>query len=117
MKTLPVRYSGRSGEWVYYVRGKKQCRRRYVRPRDPRTPAQLRVRAAFGAASRFWSHTLELTEAQRDAWEAAANKRQSRPRLGQSGPLTGQQYFMAKACRLKGGRASPRAPLCRGRTR
>ena len=80
MRTIPVRFSGRSGEWVYYVRGNKQCRRRYVVPKDPRTPAQMRVRAAFGAASRYWSHTLELTEAQRDAWEAVANKRHSRPR-------------------------------------
>ena len=105
MKTIPVRYSGRSGEWVYYMRGRKQCRRRYVVPKDPRTPAQLRVRATFGAASHYWSHTLDISEAQRDAWEAAANKRKSRPRLGQSGPLTGQQYFMAKACRW--GRGSP----------
>ena len=72
MKTLPVRYSGRSGEWVYYVRGNKQCRRRYVRPKDPRTPAQLRVRAAFGAASRFWSHADLLSDQDRDTWEAAA---------------------------------------------
>ena len=47
--------SGRRGEWVYYMRGNKQCRRRYVRPRDPRTPAQLRVRQTFGAASKAWS--------------------------------------------------------------
>ena len=98
MKTQPVRFSGRSGQWVYYVRGNKQCRRRYVVPKAPRTPAQLRVRAAFGAASHYWSHTLEITDPQRDTWEAAANRRHSRVRLGQSGPLTGQQYFMARAC-------------------
>ncbi len=92
--------SGREGDWVYYVRGTKQFRRRYVRPVDRRSPAQLRVRAALGAASKFWSHNLEITEAQRDAWEAAANKRQSRVRLGQSGPLTGQQHFVGRACAL-----------------
>ena len=38
--------SGRWGDWVYYVRGGEQCCRRYLMPRDPRTPAQLRSRAA-----------------------------------------------------------------------
>lgn len=50
----PLR-SGRRGQWVYYMRGNKQCRRRYVCPRDPRTPGQLRSRQTFGAASKAWS--------------------------------------------------------------
>jgi hypothetical protein len=41
--------SGRWGQWVYYLRSKKQCRRRYVRPHDPPTPGQLRRGAALGA--------------------------------------------------------------------
>jgi hypothetical protein len=34
-----------------------------------------------------------LTQAQRDAWDAAGPKVQSAKRLGSSGPLTGQQHF------------------------
>ena len=65
----------------------KQIRRPYVRPHDPRTPAQLRSRARLSAASSKYSYSL--TEKQRNACIAAGAKRRSRPRLGQSGPLTG----------------------------
>src|SRR5512146_269128 len=99
--------SGRFGDWVYFVRNGKQCRRRFVVPTDRRTPGQLRTRATFAAASKYWSHSLDLTDSERDAWEADANKIQSRPRLEQSGPLTGQQYFVGRACLSPG--KSPRA--------
>ena len=39
-----------------------------------------------------------LTQPERDAWDAAAEKLQSRPRLGQSGPLTGQMLFGKLNC-------------------
>jgi hypothetical protein len=84
--------SGRCGEWVWYVRGNRQLRRLYVQPRDPRSPSQLRWRARFGAASQKYSDSL--TQAQRDAFIAAGAKFRSRPRLAQSGPLTGQQYLI-----------------------
>ena len=93
--------SGRRGEWVYYMRGNKQCRRRYVRPRDPRTPAQLRVRQTFGAASKAWSGP-GLSPQERQDVRAAAKKVKSRPRLRQSGHLFGQQYFVQQACLKKG---------------
>ena len=49
--TLPgVPKSGRFGGWVYYVVGGKQRRRRYIKPKDPRTPKQLASRAAFAGA-------------------------------------------------------------------
>lgn len=87
---------GRCGDWVYYrLRGNKQYRRRWVRPKDPRTPAQLQNRARLGAASRHYS--ARLTDEERDACAAAGAKRQSRARLAQSGPLTGQQYSVHKA--------------------
>jgi hypothetical protein len=87
---------GRCGDWVYYrLRGNKQYRRRWVRPKDPRTPAQLQNRARLGTASRHYSALL--TEEEQDACVAAGAKRQSRPRLGQSGSLTGQQYSVHKA--------------------
>ena len=98
MKILDSPKSGRWGDSVFYMRGNKQCRRRYVVPRDPRTAGQLRARAAFGAASKTWSHSQELTEEQREAWRTEAAKVQSRPRLGQSGPLTGQQHFVGRKC-------------------
>lgn len=91
--------SGRFGNWVYYVRNGKQCRRRYVKPIDPRTPKQLKVRAALAAASKTYS--WELTEKQREECRAAGAKIQSRPRLYQSGPLTGQLYHIGRTTAQK----------------
>ena len=86
--------SGRLGKWVYYMRNGKQCRRRYVKPRDTRTPEQLRLRAAFGAASHAYS--WELTEEERQECRTAGAKVRSRPRLAQSGRLSGQQYHVRR---------------------
>ena len=87
--------SGRCGDWVFYLLpGGKQCRRRWVRPKDPLTPAQVRNRACLAAASRKYSTVL--TGRERDAYIVAGAKRRSRPRLGQSGPLTGQQYLVRR---------------------
>jgi hypothetical protein len=44
--------------------------RRYVVPRNPRTPAQAHMRQLFGALSRDW--LALLTPPQRDAWTAFA---------------------------------------------
>ena len=88
--------SGRSGAYVYYTDKGKQRYRRYVVPKDPRTPRQHLSRAIFAAASRMWSEDGSLTEEQRKAWYASGAKRRSRPRLGQSGPLTGQQNFIGR---------------------
>ena len=88
--------SGRCGDWVYYLlRGHKQFRRRWVRPKDPRTLPQIHNRVRLGTASCHYS--ARLTEEERDACIAAGANRQSRPRLGQSGPLTGQQYLVRNA--------------------
>jgi hypothetical protein len=87
--------SGRCGDWVFYrLPGGKQCRRRWVRPKDPLTPAQVRNRARLAAASRKYSAVL--TGRERDAYIAAGAKRRSRSRLGQAGPLTGQQYSVQR---------------------
>ena len=88
--------SGKSGPYVYYMDKGRQRWRRDVPVRDPRTFAQLRSRAVFGAASRAWSQGGPLTEEQRDAWYAESSKTRSRPRLGQSGTLTGQQRFIGR---------------------
>ena len=98
MRTLDIPKSGRLGKWVFYMRGRKQYRRRWVKPRDPRTPGQLRSRARFGAASKAWSWSPRLTEESRRDWRVAGAKVRSRPRLAQSGKLTGQVYFVGKNC-------------------
>ena len=74
------------------MRGSKQCRRRYARPKDPRTLAQMRCRGRLSAASSLYSQAL--TAEQQDACIAAGAKVQSRRRMNQSGPLTGQQYWI-----------------------
>jgi hypothetical protein len=91
MKMLEIRKSGRDREYVYFMRGNKLCRQRYVVPTTRRTRATAHARGALGALAKAWR---ELTEEQRLAWIAAAAKVLSHPRLGQSGPLTGAQYFV-----------------------
>ena len=88
--------SGRCGGYVYYWAYGRLCWRVYVIPKDPRTPAQRRSRAAFGAASKAWSENHPLTDEQRNAWRAEAAKTKSTPRLGQSGVLTEQQHFVGR---------------------
>jgi hypothetical protein len=90
----PTLRSGRCGDWVWYMRGSKQCRRRYVRPKDPGTMAQLLNRARLKTTSRRYSRML--TQEERAACIAAGAKLRSRTRLNQSGPLTGQQYWVRK---------------------
>jgi hypothetical protein len=90
----PALKSGRCGDWIWYMRGSKQCRRRYTRPKDPHTLAQLLCRARFGAVSRRYSRSL--ADEEREACIATGVKLRSRPRLNQSGPLTGQQYWVRK---------------------
>ena len=88
--------SGRCGDWVWYTWGGKQLRRLWVKPQDPRSPSQRRWRALLGAASMKYSEAL--TDEQRAACIAAGARRRSRPRLGQWGWLTGQQYWVWEAC-------------------
>ena len=76
------------------MRSGQQYRRRYARPRDPGTLAQLLCRAHFKATSRSYSRSL--TQEERAACIAAGAKLRSRSRLDQSGPLTGQQYWVRK---------------------
>jgi hypothetical protein len=83
--------SGRRGKHVFYMRGRRLYRRLYVVPRNVRTAARRRTRGAFGVIAKAWSQVL--TEEQRQAWMVAAAKVKSRPRLWQSGPLTGEMHF------------------------
>jgi hypothetical protein len=89
--------SGRCGDWVFYVvHGATQCRRLWVKPRDPRTPKQRYWRSRLAAASQ--SYGALLTDEQQNACIAAGAKRRTRSRLVQSGWLTGQQYWVGKQC-------------------
>jgi hypothetical protein len=88
--------SGRADRYVYYWAYGHLCWRLAAVPKDPRTPAQRRCRAAFAAASRAWSASQTLTQEQRDAWRAEAAMIKSTPRLGQSGPLTAQQHYVGR---------------------
>jgi hypothetical protein len=103
----PTIKSGRCGDWVWYVRGNQRFRHLYVKPQDPRTPKQLHWRDRFGAASKHYSDSL--TQEQRDACIAAGAKFRSRPRLAQSGPLTGQQYSIRMECTANAGERAPSA--------
>ncbi len=97
--------SGRCGDWVWYLlRGSKQCRRRWVKPKDPRTPKQRACRARLRAASKAYSEFL--TDAEQDACIAAGAKVQTRVRAGSSGPMTGHQHFVKGKCKVTKTRAS-----------
>ena len=91
MIILDIPKSGRSGDFVFYMRRKMLCRRRYVVPTNVRTAARRRTRGAFGAIAKAWRE--RLTEEQRQAWVASAARVKSRPRLWQSGPLFGELHF------------------------
>jgi hypothetical protein len=92
------RKSGRGGSYVFYVVKNKQRWRRHTVPKDPCTAAQQCCRARFAAASKTWSENGLLTEADRHEWCADGARRQSLPRLGQSGPLPGQQNYIGRNC-------------------
>ena len=108
--------SGRCGDYVWYMRGSKQIRHRYQKPRDRRTSRQLRWRARFGAASRKYSESL--TDEQQNACIAAGAKLRCRPRLGPSGHLTGLQYWIRKEyaakaeARLRKAKRTAQVPQC-----
>ena len=99
--------SGRCGDWVWYVRHGQQWRRRWIKGRDPNTPWQQAWRARLAAASK--AYTEALTNEQQDDCTAAGAKRRTRPRLGQSGQQTGQQYWVGKECKGTPPALSPKA--------
>ena len=71
--------------------------RRHVIPANPRTQRQTEVRQNFAYYARRFR---ELTDAQRDEWNATATTYRSHPRQGQSGPLTGLHLFIRVNCKL-----------------
>src|ERR1019366_7258406 len=91
MKILDIPQSGKRGLYVSQGGRYGQISRMLVIPTNPRTADQSAVRQSFSSASEAWR---AITEEQRLAWNAFAKTRQSKPRLGQSGPLTGLQMFL-----------------------
>jgi hypothetical protein len=97
MKILDVPQSGKLGVTVSLGGRNGQVRRILAIPGNPQTEAQLLIRNFLGNAASLWR---QIAEEQRLAWIAAAEQEQSKPRLGQSGPLTGIQLFTKINCSL-----------------
>ncbi len=97
MKILDIPQSGKRGLNVSQGGRYGQISRALVIPTNPRTAAQMSVRAILTRVTARWR---ALQEAQRAAWTAAASGVNSTSRLGQSGPLTGQQLFNKINCTL-----------------
>ncbi len=97
MKIIDVPQSGKIGIQVAIPSRYGQCRRIWVPGSNPNTVAQSGVRANF--LSRLRAFTA-LTEAEQNAWIAAAALEQTKGKMGQSGPMTGLQLYMAINCSL-----------------
>ena len=104
MKILDIPQSGKNGTMVSYKHRTGQFRRKYVRPRDPRTPAQLARRDAFEQAAALWA---TLTQDQYRLWKTAAEGRHTQKRLNQSGGLLAYQLF----CRINWNLAAIGLPM------
>ena len=91
----PAIKSGRCGDWVWYVRGSKQCRQRWAKPKDPKTPAHLRCRARLAAGP--VGHTHRATE----LGAAAMRGQDGSARTADPNPET------VKRCRLASGTQVP----------
>jgi hypothetical protein len=91
MKILDVPQTGKCGTTVTYPSRYGLCRRAYVIPSNPRTLEQLTVRSRLAT---FAIGYRSLTQAQQDAWSAAAATHRTRSSLGQDGPLTGLQLYV-----------------------
>jgi hypothetical protein len=91
MKILDIPKSGKCGRVVAFQSRYGLCLRELVIPRNTITPARQHMRDVFGSSSRMWGRGL--SQEQRDRWNAAGGEVMSHPRLGQQGPLTGEQLF------------------------
>ena len=80
-KTGKQLQSGKRGTIVSLSTPYGQAERQLAVPKNPRTPAQQRVRGNLGGIASRWRG---LTDTQRAAWIMAAQQTSSRPRLGQS---------------------------------
>jgi hypothetical protein len=86
MKIRDIPQVGSLAEIVTYENRYGQIRRQKTIPRNPRTPVQMKWRAAFQRARRFWG---TLSDEQFLAWEAAGQDRRTQSVLGRSSSLPG----------------------------
>src|ERR1019366_5909587 len=86
MKLKDISRNGKEGSTVVFAGRYGLVSRRRVIPTNPRTERQSEVRRHLAEQARRFG---DLTDAQREAWNAAAATYRSHPRQGQSGPLTG----------------------------
>jgi hypothetical protein len=91
MRELANPQSGKRGTTVSLKTRHGQVQRQYVKPRNPRTPAQMRIRGIIARLAARWR---ALTEEQRAAWTRSARNARTRRRLGQSTHLTGCQFYI-----------------------
>ncbi len=91
MKKEPYTKSGKLGNTVWQRNPYGQIHYEHFIPANPKTASQTFVRGNLKSVSARWR---TLTEEQRLAWIAVANTILSKPRLAQSGPLTGLQLFV-----------------------
>jgi hypothetical protein len=95
MRALTDPQSGKRGTTVAVLTRYGQVLRQYIKPKDPRSEAQMRIRSNLGRVSARWR---TLTPEQRQAWALAASEAKSRPRLGKSAALSGCQFFIKINC-------------------
>src|ERR1035441_5439711 len=91
MKILDIPKSGKCGQVVAFQSRYGLCLRQLVSPRNKITPARQFMRGAFGRHSQVFSR--KLGDEQLNRWILAGAQVMSDPRLGQHGPLTGQQLY------------------------
>lgn len=92
---LDVPQSGKVGMTVNVKSRYGLIERQYVIPKDPKTPAQMRIRSNLGHIAPRWRG---LEQEQRNAWTLAGQDAETRRRLGRSAPLTGCQFFLKINC-------------------
>jgi hypothetical protein len=97
MKIKDVPQVGKLGLTVTWQGRNGLLRRTLVTPRNPRTAAQQTVRQNLATQAAAYD---QLTDVEQQAWVATAAQMQSRPTLGQSGPLTGLQLFTKVNCAI-----------------
>jgi hypothetical protein len=87
--------SGTSNDTVSYMTRYGAVVRARSCPSRSNTPAQRRTRQHFAYYSQLWQR---LSDPERAAWNKRGPKTRSRPRAGQSGPLTGHALFVKINC-------------------
>ena len=95
MRALTEPQTGKRGTTVAVLTRYGQVQRQYVKPKDPHSSAQMRIRSNLGRVSARWR---VLTPEQRQAWTIAAENVESRRRLGKTSHLTGCQFFIKINC-------------------